>query len=218
MLYSKNQKKFENKLNKKTSCCKISVAFCYYLFIYFNFFSLFFVYACFTKSCGLFVFVFLCYLIKNEVNITKHKKKKQQGFFAQPHNNFSLLINTFKLQKDLLLFDDSTESIKPVCFADNYFPESWVSRNVADFYFCKDSELYFGFQRLKNSENKRFIHINLVGVRCYSFKTLKTLRFVNEFHMHILHIFILLKEQYNIFELFLFAKICNWQNTYLYGR
>ena len=55
-----------------------TVAFCYYLFIYFilllfYFFIFLFVCVCIINFCGSFVILFWCYLIKNEIIITKEK-------------------------------------------------------------------------------------------------------------------------------------------------
>ena len=61
-------------------CCEISVASVInYLFILFCFFSLFFVCVCVINFCGSFVILFWCYLITNEINVTK---KKIQNIFA----------------------------------------------------------------------------------------------------------------------------------------
>ena len=90
MLYQKKWEKIETQLNEngyksfkslinlsmgwgvEHFCCEISVVFCYYLFIYFNlvFFLCFFVCVCVINVWGSFVILFLCYLIKNEINIT----------------------------------------------------------------------------------------------------------------------------------------------------
>ena len=59
-------------LSLKSICCFLLLLF--YVFILF-YFCLFFVYGCVIISCGSFLSLIWCYLIKNEINISKKKKK-----------------------------------------------------------------------------------------------------------------------------------------------
>ena len=77
--------------------CEISVVFCYYLFVFFILFFFFFVFFCMCL-CYKFVILFWCYLIKNEINITKkrtnqHRKKFHfHGSFECRISNYNFLI------------------------------------------------------------------------------------------------------------------------------
>ena len=88
MLCDKKWKKIENKLNPvslifprgggetfllRKICCFLLLLF-YLSFSLFYFFSLFFVCVCVITFCGSFIILFWCYLIKNEINITKKIK------------------------------------------------------------------------------------------------------------------------------------------------